>query len=157
MTNTEKAVKPTGAIQVEMEITIAASKETVWKAFIDDIGIWWHKDFYASKAPSKLVIEPRLGGMMYEDTGNGAGMTWFTIVGLVPGESIYAVGYARPPHGGPSTGLVVFSLEEKGENETVFKVSDSTHGVVSEKLAEEAGGGWTKLFTELKTFVEKNQ
>jgi len=67
----------------------------------------------------------------------------------------YVIGHTRPPFGGPASGLITFSLEDKGENETVFKESDATHGHVTTELKASAESEWRVLFTELKTYVEK--
>ena len=150
-----ETIKPAGAIQVELEITINAPREEVWKAFVEESNAWWHKDFYVSKRPAKFVIEPKLGGRMFEDCGDGTGFTWFTILGIEPNESLYVTGHIRPPYGGPCTTLIWFSLENKGKDKTVLKISDTTHGHVSEAMAESMDSGWKMLFNELKALAEK--
>ena len=155
MTTTKSSMKPTGGIHAEMELTINAPRQKVWDAFLNDAHIWWHKDFYTSKTPAKFVIDSKIGGHMYEDAGNGTGLIWFNILGINPPEMLFAIGYTAPPFGGPAAGLLTFSLEEIDENTTRFKVSDATFGVVTENMAESASSGWTMLFTELKTHVEK--
>ena len=155
MNPTDSVVKPTGAILAEMELPINAPRKAVWDAFVNEAGDWWHKDFITSKGPAKFVVDAKIGGHMYEDAGDGAGLIWFTILGVVPQEMIYVLGHMRPPYGGPAMALITFTFEEKGENETIFKVSDATFGHVSEELVAGAETGWKMLFTELKTYVEK--
>lgn len=92
---------------------------------------------------------------MYEDAGDGTGLIWFTILGIWPQEMLYVTGHTRPPFGGPAPALITFTLEEKSDNETIFKVSDATHGHVTEDFTSSAEGGWKALFTELKTHIEK--
>jgi uncharacterized protein YndB with AHSA1/START domain len=155
MTSNDSVLMPTGAIVAEAELTINAPRQVVWDAFFKDAHEWWRKDFYTSKTPAKFVIDDKIGGNMYEDTGDGTGLIWFTILGIVPLELVYVIGYSRPPFGGPASGLITFTFEEKGENETIFKISDATHGHVTEKSVAGAETGWTMIFTELKNFVEK--
>ncbi len=153
MTMTVADIKPVGAIQVEFEVTIDAPREETWQAFIDDAGTWWHKDFYVSKGNAKFTIEPKLGGRMFEDGGDGTGFTWFTVQGVVPNEQLYVSGYIRPPFGGPCTSLVTFTFEDAGPGKTVVKISDTTHGHVSDKTASNLEGGWRVLFTGLRDHV----
>jgi uncharacterized protein YndB with AHSA1/START domain len=140
---------------VELEIPIDAPREKVWHALMNEPHQWWHKDFYVAKRPAKFVIEPKLGGRGYEDCGDGTGFVWFEIIGLEPNEMLYVQGQIRPPFGGPATSLIIFTLEDDGDNKTVLKVSDAVHGHVSEKMAESLDSGWKMLFGELKSYSEK--
>ena len=79
--------KPTRTLMVELEIPIEAKKEVVWDALVNDIGIWWRKDFSAT-GTDKMILEPRLGGRMYEDCGDGTGFTWYTVEGIMPNDSL---------------------------------------------------------------------
>lgn len=155
MTPTDSGIKTAGAIQAEMELTINAPRKVVWDAFVNATSEWWHKDFYTSKGPAKFVVDLKLGGHMYEDAGLGAGIVWFTILGIWPEEKLWVVGYTCPPFGGPATGLITFELVEKSDTVTIFKVSDATHGHVTADLASNAEGGWRMLFSELKKHAEK--
>ncbi len=156
MTNPESIIKPTGAITAEMELTINGPRKVVWDSLINDIGQWWRKDFYAFGKDAKFVIDLKLGGHMYEDAGGGAGVVWFTILGIWPEEKLYVIGHTRPPFGGPASGLITFELEAKSEMETVFKVSDTTFGCVTEDLVASSVEGWKMIFDELKKHVEKS-
>ena len=53
-----------------------------------------------------------------------------------------------------STVLAIVELDSKSESETIFKVSDATHGQVSEESVAGAESGWRMLFLELKKYVE---
>ena len=92
---------------------------------------------------------------MYEDAGDGAGLIWFTIMGLVPGEVMYAIGHTAPPYGGPATGLLQFTFEKIDEHTTRFKLTDSSFGHLAASDVGNAEKGWKMLFAELKTHVEK--
>ena len=155
MNTKESAVKSAGAIQAEMELTINAPRQRVWEAFLNEPHEWWHKDFYTSKGPATFRIDSKIGGYMYEDAGDGNGLIWFTVLGIVPGEMLHTVGYTAPPYGGPAAGLVTFAFEEVDANTTKFKVTDHSFGHVSADMVSQAETGWKMLFTELKTHVEK--
>ena len=156
MDSKDNKVKSTGAILAEVEIPINAPKKVVWDTFANKTSEWWGKAFYASKKPAKFKIDLKLGGNMYEDTEDGAGLIWFNILGINEEEMIYVIGYTRPPFGGPATGLITFEFLKKGDNETIFKVSDATFGHVSEELIAGAEAGWTAIFSGLKNYVENN-
>jgi uncharacterized protein YndB with AHSA1/START domain len=154
MSSTKNGLLSTGAIIAEVEISIEAPRKVVWDAFVNKTNDWWRKDFYASKGPAEFKVDLKLGGYMYEDAGDGTGLIWFTILGIWPEENLYVSGHSRPPYGGPATGLITFELKSDGESKTIFKISDATHGHVTEEMIPQAQEGWLMIFNELKKYVE---
>src|SRR4051794_15154403 len=75
--------------QVELEIEIAATPERVWSSLVEETTFWWPKDFYTSAKTKAFRIEPRLGGLMYEDWGNGEGLVWFRVFGVETAASLH--------------------------------------------------------------------
>ncbi|MDZ4723730.1 MAG: hypothetical protein SGI97_07485 [candidate division Zixibacteria bacterium] len=152
MSNPSDEKKEVSALQIELEITIKASRERVWKALVEESTMWWRKDFYATANPKAFIIEPKIGGRVYEDAGDGAGLIWYNVIGIETGRSINCVGHISPPYGGPATSLLRLSLEEKGKNETVLRLTDALFGHLPSCSAKE---GWLMLFDEsFKAYVE---
>ena len=73
-------------IEHTLEIAIAAPPARVWKALTGQVSSWWHPGFLREGALA-FVIEPRVGGRVYEDWGGGQGLLWYTVVGLVETRS----------------------------------------------------------------------
>jgi DNA-binding transcriptional ArsR family regulator/uncharacterized protein YndB with AHSA1/START domain len=138
--------------QVELEIAIAAPVERVWKALIDQTTFWWPKDFYTSPRAKGFHIEARLGGRMYEDWGDGAGVVWYQVFGFNPPHSIDLQGCMAVPYGPAHT---LLHLELAGSNTgTILKLSDSTIGLPKGDGTSKLDG-WKQLFEDgLKTYVE---
>ena len=136
---------------VELEISIHAPKEKVWKALVDDTTFWWPRNFYSNPAAVGYHIEPKLGGRMYEDWGNGNGLVWAQVFGVNAPDSIHLTGCVAPPYG-LSHNLLTLQLEEK-DGVTMLKLSDATIGRVDatgDKVA-----GWKELFEgSFKVYVE---
>jgi len=146
--------KKTRTLVVELEIPIQATKEAVWDALVNDIGMWWRKDFCATDL-KKMVLEPRLGGRMYEDCGDGTGLTWYTVEAVKVHESMLLSGVLGHDWGGPARTLLSLVLEEHGA-ETRLKIVDSYIGHISEKAAGSFEAGWMAIFGEaFKPYVEK--
>jgi DNA-binding transcriptional ArsR family regulator len=59
---------------MELEIEIAAPPERVWKSLVEETAFWWPREYYANPEAQAFRIEPRLGGLIYEDWGNGDGL-----------------------------------------------------------------------------------
>jgi uncharacterized protein YndB with AHSA1/START domain len=152
---TESVATSLGIGQVELEIPVEAPRERVWKAFVEEIGQWWLKDFYAGPNAQAFVLEPRLGGRMYEDWGDGAGLLWYTVIGIDPPRSLDLAGHLTPAFGGPAKTYLRIAFEEDG-GRTRLKISDSIFGRVTPASAEQFRAGWEMLFGQgLKAWVEK--
>jgi DNA-binding transcriptional ArsR family regulator/uncharacterized protein YndB with AHSA1/START domain len=145
-----------GVVHVELEIRIAARPERVWQALVEEIGRWWHKDFYAGASPKAFVLEPRLGGRMYEDWGNGAGAIWYLVTEIDPPRSLGLSGHMPAAFGGPATSLLRLVLQPEGEG-TVLQLTDSELRKVTEKSRASLEDGWSALFGELKSYVEAGE
>jgi hypothetical protein len=148
----EKAVR---AIQIDLSIPIAAPRDHVWRSLVQKIGSWWSKDFFALKKPENLTLEPNPGGRMFESNTEGAGLVWYTVIAVEPGESMNLAGHIAPPFGGPATTLLRLQLEDAPDGGTVLNVSDSLFGCVDEGTRSSVTDGWRFLFEEnLKRFAE---
>ena len=139
--------------RVELEIPINADRETVWKGLTEEIGEWWPQEFFITEK-SRFTLEPRLGGYMFEDAGDGTGAIWFQVRGIIPFQRLYLEGHIAPPYGGPATSLVTITLEEK-EGGTLFKLSDSLFGVIPPDRTSSMDEGWKQIFEQgLKKYLE---
>ena len=140
--------------RAELEIEIAATPARVWRAIVEDTRLWWREDFYVG-APGSMRFEPRLGGRLFEDWGDGAGVVWYTVIALDPGRSIDLSGHLTAAFGGPATSLLRIEVVERGRA-SLLRISDSVHGRIDDDKAAGLEQGWRLLFAEgLKPFVER--
>lgn len=145
-----------GIVQVELEIRIEAPPERVWRALVEETGRWWPRDFYAGPGES-FVLEPRLGGRMYEDWGNGAGATWYTVTEIQPAKSLGLSGTMPAAFGGPALSLLRLVLRPEGPNgkATVLELTDSEFRLATESARASLDEGWRLLFEQaFKRYVE---
>jgi DNA-binding transcriptional ArsR family regulator/uncharacterized protein YndB with AHSA1/START domain len=142
-----------GVAHVELEIRIAARPERVWQALVEETGRWWHKDFYAGSSPQGFILEPELGGRMYEDWGDGAGAIWYLVTEIDPPRTLGLSGHMPAAFGGPATSLVRIALQSDGDG-TLFQLTDSEFRKVTDKTHASLADGWRQLFNELKAWVE---
>jgi DNA-binding transcriptional ArsR family regulator/uncharacterized protein YndB with AHSA1/START domain len=139
--------------QVELDITIHASPERVWTALLEETTFWWSKDFYTSPKTKGFHIEPKLGGKMYEDWGDEAGVIWYEIFALNPPHTLDLRGCLAVPYG-PAFSLLHIELKASGKD-TVLRLSDSTIGAPKDDKKAKVDG-WKQLFEDgLKSYVEK--
>ena len=155
-TKTEQDMSAARSFTGELEITIAAPREAVWRALVEQIDSWWSRDYCATAAPQKMTLEARPGGHLIEEGAGGATVLWFTVFAIEPGSSLNLVGHIPPAYGGPATSMLRLALDTgASEAETILRVTDALSGRLSDKMPTCAMDGWQVIFGEgLKPFVE---
>lgn len=143
-----------GVAQIELEIPIKAKPTRVWQALVEETTRWWHKDFYTNTAAKGFVIEPRLGGSVFEDWGDGSGQIWYSVIGIDPPNLLMLQGLLSPAFGGPATTLLQLDLKGTGKT-TILRLSDTIFGRVGDEKLTQTREGWTMLLDAgLRAHVE---
>jgi uncharacterized protein YndB with AHSA1/START domain len=140
-------------IEHTLEIEIAAPPARVWKGLTDQISSWWHPGFLR-KGALAFVLEPRVGGRLYEDWGNGQGLLWYLVIGLAENELLQTMGDLDAKNGGPARLHTTFRLRAEGKG-TVLRLEEQAFGCVDERVKRSLELGWKTLLDGcLKVFVE---
>lgn len=153
----QRELLSTGAANVVIEIQIEAPRKTTWKAMIEDIRDWWRADFLVCENSQGMRMEARLGGLLYEEVGVGAGFAWGQIISFQPPRHLAYVAHVIPPWGGPAQSVVQLELEETADGKaTRLTLTDSIVGHLGEDLPDCLAAGWRQLYGDdgLKSFVE---
>ena len=149
------SIKPAGSLEVRIELTVHAPQQRVWGALVNEATEWWPKSFYSSEKTKRFMIEPWLGGRVFEDCGAGEGFVWYTVNGVESPNYLSLVGYIGPPFGGPSVSLLRIALAAAGPNETTLEITDAVFGQI-EGCDNESG--WRQVFDEgFRAYVESKQ
>jgi hypothetical protein len=135
---------PVTAFEIKLTIPIAAQKDIVWNALVSETSAWWPKTFLSEDSKG-MVIEPRLGGRVFDDLGDGEGVMWYWVIGVQRPNWILLSGFYAPPYGGPGTSYLRLSLVEKNAKETVLEIHDASFGHVKDCDNEK---GWREIFAE---------
>jgi hypothetical protein len=85
-----------GGFTTVNEVIVDAGREDVWKAAIEDIGIWWSSDHTISGDASRLRITSVPQGCFCESFGAGAGVVHLTVTMVSPGVVIRLTGGLGP-------------------------------------------------------------
>jgi uncharacterized protein YndB with AHSA1/START domain len=136
-----------GVRVIELEITIRAPLARVWKALVHETGRWWRREFFTSDVAKTFVIEPVLGGKMYEDWGGGAGVVWATVTAVKSPTMLELAGVASPAWGGPRTHYHSFRLSHQN-GVTTLRFTDAMHGRVDAATETSLREGWLLLLNE---------
>ena len=64
--------RASGVIRIEQQVVIDAPPARVFAALTKHVSAWWGPPYVIGEDARDLVVEPRIGGRVYEDWGNGA-------------------------------------------------------------------------------------
>lgn len=139
---------------VVVEVRIAAPPERVWRAIVDEIGSWWHRDFRVGPEPRRFRVEARIGGVMGETWGEGEGLVWATVIGVRRGVELQMAGVLAPAFGGPANLHATWTLAADGGG-TLLRFEETTWGAASAQTSAHLDVGWKFLLGRcLKQWVE---
>ncbi len=147
------------AAHISIDIDISASVEKTWGHMVDDIGQWWRPDFLVCEGSRGMRLEPRLGGLVFEETGDGGcGFAWGHIISFQPNSQLAYIAQIVPPWGGPAQSVVQITLKPAADGRTLLTLTDSIIGHLSDDLTSSLDEGWRQLYGEggLKSFVESH-
>jgi len=140
-------------VKYAFDVEINAPQEKVWRLLTTDISSWWPPHFNSSPDTKQFVLEPFVGGRLYEDQSNGDGVLWGHVVHLSTPNRIQIQGAMFPEYGGPGTFILSFQLEAKDAG-CLLKVSDSQFGYVTDDQVRDTKSGWTEIANLLKKTAE---
>lgn len=74
--------EPPDSGAVRFEVIVPAPPERTFEALVGDLSAWWGRPFVRSDRAWAVVLEPRVGGRLYEDHGDGDGVLYATVTAL---------------------------------------------------------------------------
>jgi len=139
--------EPSSWGELRFEVEHAAAPAVVWDAVTAGIGEWWPEEFYcgAGKGPPVLHLEPRPGGRMWEDWGEGDGLLWATVLVVQREEQLVLQGHLAPDWGGPNLWIASLTFTPQGEG-TLLSWREGVMGRVGGAHLDEKRQGWEFVF-----------
>lgn len=151
MSDTEMT-PPLGAMSIQREIMIHAPRPRVFNALINQTGAWWVEPYRLAKGTHTIVLEPRVGGRLYEDWGGGQGGLWGIVTSIKKDEWVEltgAIGMSDIAHG-----WVRIELTDSSGG-THVRLYHRAFGQLTPKTESNYAGGWEFLLGKLRDHAEK--
>lgn len=153
MGNLDKQIR---SARIHIDLLMRASPVEVWTALTEQTAEWWLDEFLVHPKTGRIAIETKLGGLMYEDTGQGEGMVWAHVIGIEIPHLIQLKGLLTPAFGGPAVSFLQIELQAEDQFCRV-RLIDDLLGEMSSELPSLLEVRWKRLLEEgLKAFVEQN-
>ena len=73
---------------LRVDVDIACSPEHAFATWTERFGQWWPPSHTVSGDPAAIVLEPRIGGRIYERTHDGTEIDWGEITGWDPPQRL---------------------------------------------------------------------
>lgn len=146
------AVETIRRMNVESSVTIQAPRPRVYEVMINEVDRWWVKPYRMAEDSDALILEPKVGGRLYEPWGEGEeGGLWAIITGLRRNEWIELTG--KIGMRGAVFGIVWIELEERGDS-TLVRLYHQAFGDLQPEAEKNYTEGWKFLLGSLKESVE---
>ena len=140
-------------IRIESEFTVNASREKVFAAYCQEQHEWYPHS-YGGERLKVIVMEPRVGGLCFEDWGDGAGHLYGTVSHYDPPSAVSL----RSRLG---DGIL---LDQVGQfisdgDSTVVKHRTVAFGEITDEMAEgiRYHGDMGRYEDHLRSWVEKGE
>ena len=143
----------TPTLAIEQEVTLAAPAARVFRALTEEIDSWWSPRLY-DDAPSRVVLEPHVGGRFYEESA-GQTALWAIVRRFEPEKKLMLDG----PLGfeTPVASVSTFELEERAGRTTV-RISHRAIGEITQEQVAGYTEGWRNLMqARLPAWVERGE
>ncbi|MFN0063702.1 MAG: SRPBCC domain-containing protein [Myxococcaceae bacterium] len=142
---------PVAAVEFRFTIDPPVAQKKAWAALTGQVHAWWPKDFRATGPDSRITLEPRLSGRLFETSDDGNGLVWYQVIALDAPRSLLLSGVIAAPFGGPAMSLLRLTLQENGAKATVLEVHDALFGHIEGCDAE---SGWRTVFGSLASYLK---
>jgi hypothetical protein len=136
------------------ELRLGRPRDQVFEAFLQSEK--WFQVSYGEDRLQRIVVERRVGGQIYEDWGDSAGVLYGTI------------GWWDPPAGYATTSAMLgggitlnhrYEFEEDGDEATVLRHRFSAFGPISDEMAAgiEWHGSLSTFEEQIKAWIERGE
>ena len=143
-------------LKVERIITINASREIVWNAWVNEMNAWWTKPYYNDhNHVTGLYMEPKLGGRYIEKWGeNGSGFLIGHIAEWLPPMRLSYTWSERTWEGAVTLIRIEFEEEGKGITRLTFIHEGFERLPEGEEMRAGYQGGSNQLLERFKSYIE---
>lgn len=143
---------------LEFSFEVAAAPEHCFRTWTERIDRWWPSTHSESGDRGlTVVLEPRLGGRLYERTSAGVEHEWGEVTLWEPPSRFGYLWHIRRPR--QQSTDVVISFAEAGPGKTRIDIRQEAWervGADAPSWRDRNEGAWTSLFPHFLAYLESN-
>ena len=141
---------------IRISTEVHAQRMAVYKAAVEHVGAWWHRDHTISGFASNLYIDARVPGCFCEHLGQGAGIVHMAVTYVSPGIILRLTGGLGPLGLMGVDGNMTWEFDDADEG-MVVTLNYAVGGYYPDgldTLAPAVNGVLEEAMTRLRDFVE---
>lgn len=140
------------AVRIESELRVQARRARVFEALTEEQHRWYPYTYGMDRCRD-IVFEPKVGGQVYEDWGDGAGHWYGTVTHFDPPSAVTTRGWL----GGGTVLENAFELEEDGDGATVIRHHMAAFGDLTDDDVQgiRTHGDMSVFEPQLRAWVEQ--
>jgi uncharacterized protein YndB with AHSA1/START domain len=139
---------------VRKSIAVACSPERAFEVFTGEVATWWptaQHSIYGDKV-TDVVMEPRVGGELYEVTASGERAHWARVLEWDPPKRLVLAWKVNPETDRPTEIEVTFTPEGAGTRVDLEHRNWEEAGAAGARMRDNYQSGWDEV---LAPFVEQ--
>jgi uncharacterized protein YndB with AHSA1/START domain len=134
---------------VVKSVTVGCSVERAFRLFTADLGKWWPlARFHMADDPQTCLLEPRVGGRVYEHAANGTESVWGHVEAWEPPRRLGFTWLVGPAAQHPQHIEVTFAEEGGRTRVTLVHSGWEALGERAAALRESYDQGWVAVFEQ---------
>jgi uncharacterized protein YndB with AHSA1/START domain len=146
-------------VVVRKSVAVAVPVETAFRVFTEEIGAWWplQTKSVGQAECEELVIEPRVGGRVYERVRGGDEHEWGEILEWEPGSRVV---FTWHPGRGQETRqevAVTFVAEGPGTRVDVEQYGWDCLVKTADEVPDHYSSGWEEILERYAEMAERSR
>ena len=100
---------------LRIDFAVACPPEHAFSVWTEQIDVWWPRSHTVSADPQRVVLEPRLGGRIFERTADGGEIDWGEITAWDPPHGFGYLWHIRRDRADATDVTVTFTAGAEGD------------------------------------------
>jgi hypothetical protein len=141
---------------LRVAFTVHCPAAHAFGAWAEDFGSWWPRGHSVSGDPAAVVLEPRLGGRIFERTSSGAEIAWGEVTVWEPPRRLGYVWHMRRDRADATDVEITFL--DGGDGTTRVEIEHTGWerlGADAEPWRQRNERAWTTLIPHYKEVAER--
>lgn len=138
-----------------VHLEVGCEPAYAFEVWTEQFGRWWPRQHSVSGAPDDVVLEPRLGGRIYERTSDGVEIDWGEVTEWSPPERFAYLWHIRRDRADATD--VALTFVDLGDGRTRLEIVHTGWERLGEGATEWRDAnraGWDGLLPHFRRFVD---